>query len=362
MIKNCFLRKCKTLLLIVLFTVTTVFSVPATANASLTNILLGGFLQYLYLQKTLTHMHYNESEKILNNFKKEYGVNQDEAANRQLNSVMPRLLSSIDPEGKIKPQFSWFVNNEQTFNAFCGLGNTVSVNIGLFQELNYKEDELAFVLAHELTHGLEQHSLKSLPKIVSLSVAQAVYQEKNPNVASAITTTIISRQLIAAHTTLPQEKQADAKSFTYAVNAGYNPGAGAAIWARIAAKNGTKTRSTFENILNPNDHPTNEERIQAFSQRLTDYSNNKVKVKDNTVYVNGKPWVAPIAANGLLAEERAYFIAGNLATVFHITPAGKPCIVKNGKLTMNGKIIMEPLHTEKSPAELAKQLNLILGF
>ncbi|WP_434131552.1 M48 family metallopeptidase [Sporomusa sphaeroides] len=360
--RQSFLIKCKTILLVVLFTATTLLSAPATAHASIASILLGGVVQYTYLKKTLTNMHYNENDKILDNFKKEYGVNHDETANRQLDSVMTRLLASIDPQGKIKPPFSWFVNNQTSFNAFCGLGNTVSVNIGLFQELNYNEDELAFVLAHELTHGLQQHSLKSLPKVVSLSVAQALYQEKNPNVASAITTTIISRQLIATHTTMPQEREADANSFTYAVNAGYNPGAGAAIWARISAKNGGKTRSTFENIINPNDHPTNQERVNSFSERLTEYSHNKVRVKQNTVFVNDKPWVTPLAANGLLAEERAYFIAGSLATVFHEIPAGKPCIVKNGSLTMNGEAIMDPIHTEKSPAELAEQLNRILGF
>lgn len=362
MTKRYFLTKFKAVLFVILFTTTIMLSIPSIVHASYKDILLGGFLQYFYLQQTLTNMHYKENDKILAGFKKEYGVNQDEAANQQLNRIMPKLLTSIDPQGKIKPKFSWFVNNEKSFNAFCGLGNNVSVNIGLFQALNYNEDELAFVLAHEINHGLEQHSLKSLPKIVSLSVAQALYQEKNPNAASAITTTLINRQLVAAHTTMPQEREADANSFTYAVNAGYNPGAGAAIWARIAARNGAKTRSTFENIINPNDHPTNQERVDYFSKRMTEYSNNKVQVKQQTVFVNNQPWVAPVTADSLLAEESAYLIAGNLAAIFHEIPEGMPCLINNGSITMNGKVIIDEIHTEKGLAELAEQLNLLLGF
>ena len=48
------------------------------------------------------------------------------------------------------------MNNSTKFNAYCTLGHNVSVNIGLFTTLNYNEDEVAFVLGHELGHG-EQH-------------------------------------------------------------------------------------------------------------------------------------------------------------------------------------------------------------
>lgn len=356
-----FMMKSKVILAIMLFALTTMLS-PARVQASSGSILLQGFLQYFYLQQTLTNMHYNEDDKILNGFKKEYGVNPDDAANRQLDRVMPKLLASIDPQGKIKPAFSWFVNNETSFNAFCGLGNNVSVNIGLFQELNYNEDELAFVLAHEIDHGLKQHSLKSLPKIVSFSVAQALYQEKNPNTVSAITSTLINRQLVAVHTTLPQEREADVNSFTYAVNAGYNPGAGAALWARIVAKHGAKTRSTFENIINPNDHPTNQERVDSFHQHLVEYSHKKVRVKNNTIWVNDHQWVAPIAGDGLLAAESAYLIAGNLARIVREFPEGIPCLVDDGAITMNGVSIIKANQTDKNLTELAHRLNQLLGF
>lgn len=355
-----FLQSRITLLLFTLtFAFQTLVFIPVT-HASLGNILIGGAVQYLYLRETLLYAHNKKSDEIMSGYKKEYGVNSDQRAEEVLDSVMQRLLTGIDPEGKIKPKFSWFVNNQTTFNAFCGLGHNVSVNIGLFHYLNYNEDEIAFVLAHELVHGMKLHSLSSLPKLVSFNVVQALYLEKNPGAISYITSYIINRNLVANYATLPQEKEADANSFSYAVDAGFNPGAGAAIWSRVTAKSGDNAHNSFENIVNPNDHPTNKQRVEYFAKRLEDYSNGKVKVVKGAVYVNGKAWATPAAAGDLLAEERAYFIAGNLASLTHTSPGSYQAELVEGVIQLNGKTIMTPTDNDQNADELAASLHSLI--
>ena len=361
MTKRFFQARITVLLFTLTFVLHTIVFMPVT-QASLRNILIGGIVEYLYLRETLLYAHNKQSDEILAGYKKEYGVNSDQRAKEILDSVMYRLLADIDPEGKIKPKFSWFVNNQTTFNAFCGLGHNVSVNIGLFRYINYNEDELAFVLAHELVHGIKLHSLSALPKLVSFNVVQALYLEKNPGTISYITSYIINRNLVATYATLPQEKDADASSFSYAVDAGFNPGAGAAIWSRVAAKSGSNARSSFENIVNPNDHPTNKQRVEYFAKRLEDYSNGKVKVLNGTVYVNGKAWVNPSAAGDLLAEERAYFIAGNLASLIHAAPGSYQAELAEGVIKLNGKTIMTPTDNDQNADELVTSLNSLAAL
>lgn len=339
------------------------FTVPPVAGAaSVTEILLGGAFEYIYLQKTLSNYHYNQNKQILANYKKQYGVDEDARANEQLDTVMTKLIGVIGKQEEIKPEYSWFVNKDTSFNAFCGLGHNVSVNIGLFKYLNYNEDQLAFVLAHEMVHGQKNHSLKSVKKIVPVSVAQSLYMSSNPTYSSYILSSIAGNMAVARYSTLPQEKEADKISYDYAVDAGYNPGAGAAIWARVFAKNGNNAGSFFEKIVNPNDHPTNAQRVAYFSERMTQYSNNKVKVQDKAVYVDGKYWAAPLAADGLLGEERAYLIAGNLASVFHAYPEGKQAYAEDGLVKIDGRIVMTPVEGDLSPGELVSNLNQILGL
>ncbi|KYZ75858.1 hypothetical protein AXX12_11725 [Anaerosporomusa subterranea] len=66
--------------------------------------------------------------------------------------------------------------------------------------------------------------------------------------------------------------------------------------------------------------------------------------------------------NGLLTEESAYLIAGSLDAVFHEVLKASPVLSTMDRLPLNGKVIIDQIHTEKDLAELAEQLNLLLGF
>lgn len=324
-------------------------------------VLGNSLVQYVVTKEYLKYEHFHNSKGIMNNYKREYGVNNDHIANDQLNMIMNNLLSAI-PEKK-NPQYSWFVNNKEDFNAFCGIGHNVSVNIGAFKFLNYNEDELAAVLAHELVHGEKSHSLSGLEKILPIAIAQQIYVTKNHNDLSQIMSALTGRYLVAKQATLPQEWEADNLAFEIWINAGYNPGAGAAIWSKVKDKHGDNRRNFFGEIISPNDHPTNSQRIENYSAKLTAYSNNIIKVQGSTVYVNDIPFVTPTASNGMKSEERAFFVAGNLAIVLHTNPRGEKAYVNDdSQLMMGSKTIMTPSLQDVSVYELADKLNDILGY
>lgn len=338
------------------------FTGVGVAQASWQDILFQGTMEYLYLRQSLLQQHYNENRQILASFKTEYGVSDNEQANRMLDSVMTRLQGAVEAKEEVNPRYSWFVNKREDFNAFCGLGHNISVNAGLVKFLNYNEDETAFVLAHEMVHGQRMHSLSSLPKLVAFSTVAQLYGEKNPNKVSYIMSYIATQQLIANYATMPQEREADQNSFLYAVDAGYNPGAGAAVWAKVMAREGDRRGNFFETVLNPNDHPSNAEREAYFSRRMTEYAGGMVEVSDGVIIVAGNQWLIPAKTEDMPAAERAYFIAGNLARVFHDKQADeKAAVNEDGDIVIGKCRIMTPTGDDGSPAELAQKLNFILN-
>ncbi|WP_318253629.1 M48 family metalloprotease [Selenomonas sp. AB3002] len=67
--------------------------------------------------------------------------------------------------------FLWSINDSNDFNAACYPTNYISINRALVRGLQCDRDELAAVLAHEMTHGLRQHSAHNYAKAVASTMA-----------------------------------------------------------------------------------------------------------------------------------------------------------------------------------------------
>ena len=218
-----------------------------------------------------------------------------------------------------------------------------------------------FLLKRELGHGQGQHFLRSLDKILGVQLIASIYAAKNNNDLSAILTWCATRLIVAKAVTLPQEWEADNRSFDYAVAAGYNPGAGAAGFVRVKARYGEPGRNILGELLSPSDHPTNSQRIANFAAKMTEYGRGNVTVDRGAILIRGKPWFTPVGGNGQYAEERAYLIAGELAKVYHDPATPPAATAENGAVIMGGRIVVTPLAGEPAAAELAGAVNAING-
>ena len=132
---------------------------------------------YVQLNKQLSYLDNEGRNAYMDQVKEKYGVNSDPAANAMTARVMNRLSAAIaksDPSILKKP-YNYFVNNDTSFNAFCTIGHNMSVNIGLFAPLNYNENEVAFVLAHEMGHGQKNHAISGVKKRMPLDLLASIY-------------------------------------------------------------------------------------------------------------------------------------------------------------------------------------------
>jgi beta-barrel assembly-enhancing protease len=320
--------------------------------------------QYAYLNKQVHYIETQGRDEYFSQIKEKYGVNTDATANAMLDRIMGRLSTSIaaqNPKSTIQTEpYQYFVNNDKSFNAFCTLGHNLSVNIGAFQKLNYDEDELAFVIGHELAHGEKKHPSRGVTRGLPVSLLAALYSSQNPNAASYIGATLLNAVGTAKLVTKPMEQEADKIGFDYAVGAGYNIGGGAALWQRILERNG-KGSSGFAELFN--DHPRSITRRDKYSKRLTKWSNNKVKVDKDTgeILVKGKSFYTPQDNGTKSGKEQAYLIAGNLAAVFH-DPDQEPgaVTIQGGILSVGRQPVMATAGVA-DPEALASRLSTILN-
>lgn len=248
-----------------------------------------------------------------------------------IDGIMTRLVNDSEYELRINSlPFIWSVNDNEKFNASCYPVNYISINRGLIRNFNLNEDEISSVLAHEMIHGIEQHSAKNYAKATAQTLGTMLIgiNIDNANVDWSKMSGMVNYS-IAKNITLPTEHEADEGGFFLTTSAGFNPGGGAAAMARMNYYLRYETRDFLEfdakdkpNEQTMSDHPDTEVREEKLSKLLTDYSYGHVTVKRveriYKVFIDGEEvFTAENLGEIYKNAEKAYFFAGGLAKAFH---------------------------------------------
>lgn len=308
--------------------------------------------------------YYNEDPQgrmeMFESMKAKQGVNDDPHLNARLHSLMGNLtacVAVVDPTIYDMP-YNYFVNKDTTFNAACGLGHNMTVNTGMFNLVS-DDSEIAVVLAHEIGHGQKDHVINGFKKGAPYKVIAAAIGGSGGTAAS-LGASVFANYTDAIVVTKPQEWEADNMAFDYIANSSYNIGACAAIWQRVMEKQSAEGSGNFVGeIFSPSDHPTNKERRDNYSKRMTEFSKNHVAVNEGTVSVNGKVFYAPAATNSMSTMERSYFLAGNLARIYRNNETPGEAYASGGTVYLDDKAVITPAAGDKSADELAAMLNEI---
>ncbi len=212
----------------------------------------------------------NEASEI------EMGKNAAEEINKK-NKVSqdPSLISRVKKIGSQLVQFSerpklpyqFFVLDDDEINAMAFPGGVVYVNKGLLNA--YNDDELAFVIGHEIGHIAAKHSVKRIQSSMAfqsiLIIALVAVGEKNSQTAKNAAN--ISSQiydLIKNGYSRQDEHLADRLGARYAYRAGFN-----SEGAISALKKLEKPRESNLKILRYlKTHPYPEDRIKEIKDEI----------------------------------------------------------------------------------------------
>ena len=325
-------KKFKSLVLAVAmgFSLTTVAVVPTTVEAAsvgAAETLLGGAVAYAYVATAFNKMDNSKEgqEESLARAKKQTGYLEDSAAQARVQ----RIMKTLEASPSVKRSYVVYANPSDDFNAFATVGRVMSVNKGALDLLD--DDELAYVMAHEISHGEHKDIVNGLKKQVGLSTAVSLAAGGGGN--AAILSNIAGNYMENQVFTMGQEKAADELGFKILSESPYNVGGAAASMAVLRNKYGDLYREGLNQVFSPNNHPKTSSRVKDNIDRMYTYSGNHVTVDNGAVFVNGVNIYSPANSGRYTGEERAYFMAGKLARLYH---NGQ---IQQGSASYNGPIV-----------------------
>lgn len=160
-------------------------------------------------------------------------------------------------------QYHFYIVDEDAINACALPGGHVFINRGLLEKCD--EDEVAFVLAHEIGHINARHGVKVLEanlgfSFISIALAVAAKNQDAANSAQQI------YDLLSKGYSRGDELQADSLALKYTSDAGYDPQAAIALFVMFKAQEKQSGAAALPVYLRT--HPTPEVRIDNVRQKL----------------------------------------------------------------------------------------------
>ena len=292
---------------------------PVNAASSAVQTLAGGAVAMAYVSTALNKMDNSEQgqQESLARTKEKTGYLNDSAAQARVN----RIMKTLEASPSVKRSYVVYANPDTEFNAFATLGRVMSINKGALDTLD--DDQLAYVMAHEIAHGEHKDIINGAKKQIGLSTAVGIAAGGSEGVAllSNVAGNYLSNQVF----TMSQEKAADELGFKILSESPYNVGGAAGSMAVLRNKVGEHYREGLSQVVAPNNHPKLTDRVNNNIARMYTYSGNHVNVSKGAVYVNGDNIYSPAGSGRYTGEERAYYMAGKLARLYHngqIQPGG----------------------------------------
>ena len=192
--------------------------------------------------------------------------------------IWKALLEAARSRGELSPEleerFAWKVllGRDGSVNAFALPGGYLGLHLGLLGVVNSR-DELASVLAHELTHVTQRHISRLMtqqnrqtPMMIGALILAALAASKSPEMANAVLT---GGQAIAAQNQLnfsrDMEREADRIGFSVMSQAGFDPQGYVSMFEKLQQASRLNDNGSFPYLRS---HPLTTERIGDMQARI----------------------------------------------------------------------------------------------
>jgi len=202
-------------------------------------------------------------------------VVEDPLVTEYVNEIGHRIAAQANNDGIY--DFSFFVIDDPAINAFALPGGFIGVHTGLL-EATRNEDELAGVLAHEVSHVTQRHIARSIhagrrQSIMSMAIMLgAILAAAAGGDGDAVSGAIAVAQGTAAQQqinfTRSNEYEADRVGISALANAGFDPQGMASFFEVISRSNRPMDQRTPEFLRT---HPVSSARIAESRSRARNY-------------------------------------------------------------------------------------------
>ena len=195
-----------------------------------------------------------------------------------IQAIWQPLLAAARQRGELPPEldeaFAWeiLLGKDRSVNAFALPGAYFGVHLGLVGVVANR-DELASVLAHELSHVTQRHISRLIsrqssqaPWIIGAMILGALAASKSPDAAQAV---IVGGQAVAAQTQLnfsrDMEREADRVGFGVLSQAGFEPQGFVGMFEKLQQASRLNDTGAFPYLRS---HPLTTERMADMQSRI----------------------------------------------------------------------------------------------
>jgi predicted Zn-dependent protease len=171
--------------------------------------------------------------------KAERGLSKDARRAALVREVGQRISAVVGDELP-NAQWEFVLLKGDEVNAFCLPGGRIAVYEGLFRAVQ-TEDELAFVMGHEVAHAVKRHGAERMSNMILASLIAGVATEltasarlqDNYRMLVTMGTGMVAQGVLLKYSR-EQEYEADQLGLFYTARAGYDPRASIAFWSRMS--------------------------------------------------------------------------------------------------------------------------------
>jgi predicted Zn-dependent protease len=175
--------------------------------------------------------------------------------------------------------FDFEIVNDPAVNAFSIPGGHVYINAGLIAQAD-KADELAAVVAHEVSHVVARHVIKQVERQQEIGAIASILLGQNQNGLQQLLAQIVAGGAMARFSRA-DEKEADDLGLQFMTQGGYDPHGMLEMFQKLLSleKGGDSSVTRFFA-----DHPGTQDRINDISGRIAKMGNNTSGIVDEPAY------------------------------------------------------------------------------
>jgi len=156
---------------------------------------------------------------------------------RRVDEITERLVAQAVEMRPATSDWKWSVeviDEPEVVNAWCMAGGRMAVYTGLIQKLDPTDDELAQVMAHEISHALANHTAERMSVAIAtnagVALAGVLSEDSQRTMSTAALAAALAIQMPNSRTA---ESEADEIGIELAAKAGYNPNAAVSLWEKM---------------------------------------------------------------------------------------------------------------------------------
>ena len=197
----------------------------------------------------------------------------DEYLHRLWDPLVQAAVRRGELTAELRERFAWriMIGRDRSINAFALPGGYLGVHLGLIAAVG-SDDELASVLAHELSHVTQRHIARSMddqarmtPWLIGSMILGALAASKSAQGAQALIVggqaAVLQQQLSYSR---DMAREADRIGYGVLVEAGYDPRGFAGMFGRLQQASALNDSGSFPYLRS---HPLTTERIADMQAR-----------------------------------------------------------------------------------------------